>query len=331
MTKIRGPLLSTRASGRFAGALSFRDTARGPVATRYHYPGSRNLVTPSQAQLDVRAAYGSLVAQWRALTQPQRDQWDADAPPGQSGWSYFVQQKLPGELAPPAFAPTDLPGLAIWLDADDPATITLNGSNVASWTDKSSNGFIFSQGNAPQQPPLVSAAINSRPALQFDGGDTQGLVASGGVDTGIGTGPFYIAVVAQPANIGVDPYPGFFGWPTWDWGFELNSGVWNLWGLGGNLLFNTPPVAAPTLVEVNRDPASVATAVFNGVTDSVSGVRADALGTGTAIMGAAAGPGVSDSWNGLIAEIVIGAGDLTTQQRTDLRNYLAVKWGIALP
>ena len=331
MAKIRGPLLSTRASGRFGGVLSFRDTARGPVATRYHYPGSRRLVTPSQAQLDVRAAYGSLVAQWRALTQPQRDQWDADAPKGQSGWSYFVQKNLPGALAPPAFAPTDLPGLAIWLDADDPATITLNGSNVASWTDKSANGFVFAQSVTAQQPPLVNAAINNKPALSFAGGDGQGLISSGNVDTGVGAGPFYVVVIAQPANIGVDPYNTICGWATWDWGWEVTAGAWDVWGLPTVLTFNTPAVEAPTLAELYRDPADIVSAVFNGVVDSVSGARPDPWATSTANIGAAAQPAIRDSWNGYIAELVIGAGELTTQQRMDLRNYLATKWGITLP
>ncbi len=105
MAKIRGPLLSTRASGRFGGVLSFRDTARGPVATRYHYPGSRNLVTPSQAQLDHRALYGALVASWRALTQPQRDQYNADSLLlGLSGWALYVQQNI--SAPPPVINPS---------------------------------------------------------------------------------------------------------------------------------------------------------------------------------------------------------------------------------
>lgn len=95
MTKIRGPLLSLIASGRFAGNVVFRNTPHGPVATRFHFPGSANTVTPSAAQLANRANYGSLVASWRALTQPQRDLWNADALPLKiSGWNLYLRMNF---------------------------------------------------------------------------------------------------------------------------------------------------------------------------------------------------------------------------------------------
>lgn len=95
MTKIRGPLLSLIASGRFAGNVVFRNTPHGPVATRFHFPGSANTVTPSAAQLANRANYGSLVASWRAFTQPQRDQWNADALPfAISGWNLYLRMNF---------------------------------------------------------------------------------------------------------------------------------------------------------------------------------------------------------------------------------------------
>ena len=95
MAKIKGPLHSIRASGRYASNLIFRDTPHGPVATRFHFPGSANDITPSAAQLANRDRYGLLVADWRALTQPQRDVWDADAVPlSVSGWNLFLRAKF---------------------------------------------------------------------------------------------------------------------------------------------------------------------------------------------------------------------------------------------
>lgn len=101
MAKIKGPLLSSTASGRFARVLSFRDTRHGPVATRFHYPGSRNAFVPSQAQLDNRALYGSIVASWRALSQAERDQYDVLAAPyvALSGWNYYLRQQM---IVPPS-------------------------------------------------------------------------------------------------------------------------------------------------------------------------------------------------------------------------------------
>ncbi|MFM6394347.1 MAG: hypothetical protein ACKPFH_18075 [Dolichospermum sp.] len=52
---------------------------------------------------------------------------------------------------------------ALWLDAADSSTITLNGSNVSQWNDKSGNGRNATQATAARQPTLVGNRI------QFDG------------------------------------------------------------------------------------------------------------------------------------------------------------------
>jgi len=66
-----------------------------------------------------------------------------------------------------AWTPAQLgAALALWLDAEDADTITLNGSNVSQWDDKSGNGRNHVQATAASQPPLISAAINGKPALQ---------------------------------------------------------------------------------------------------------------------------------------------------------------------
>ena len=42
----------------------------------------------------------------------------------------------------PFFGPRQVPGLALWLDASDATTITMSGTNVTQWNDKSSNSHI---------------------------------------------------------------------------------------------------------------------------------------------------------------------------------------------
>jgi hypothetical protein len=39
------------------------------------------------------------------------------------------------------FDPRTIPGIGLWLDASDLSTITLNGSNVSQWRDKSGAGM----------------------------------------------------------------------------------------------------------------------------------------------------------------------------------------------
>ena len=61
----------------------------------------------------------------------------------------------------PRFSPDTLPGLALWLDAADATTVTLSGSNVTQWRDKSGNGRNAVPGNSP--------IYTSNQSVQFNG------------------------------------------------------------------------------------------------------------------------------------------------------------------
>lgn len=68
-----------------------------------------------------------------------------------------------------AFTPTDIPGLALWLDASDASSITLDGSNmVEQWNDKSGNGKHATQALILNRPS-GTATINGLGAIGFDG------------------------------------------------------------------------------------------------------------------------------------------------------------------
>src|SRR5262249_9106423 len=58
-------------------------------------------------------------------------------------------------------------GLTTWLRGD--FGVNTSGSNVTSWTDASGNGYVFAQSTGTAQPTFVSSAINSLPALSFNG------------------------------------------------------------------------------------------------------------------------------------------------------------------
>ena len=69
---------------------------------------------------------------------------------------------------------------ALWLDAADASTITLNGSTVSQWSDKSGNGRHVSQATASQQPNWNATGLNNKPILTFDGSNDVLLNASVG-------------------------------------------------------------------------------------------------------------------------------------------------------
>ena len=75
--------------------------------------------------------------------------------------------------APSVWTPASLGAdLALWLDAEDTASITLNGSTVSQWDDKSGNNFNFANATASEQPAYLATGLNGKPSLRTDGDDT---------------------------------------------------------------------------------------------------------------------------------------------------------------
>ena len=88
----------------------------------------------------------------RSLPYDHPFRWDATPVGGSKLWR-------PDELGA---------DLALWLDAEDAASITLNGTDVAQWDDKSSKGWDVSQSTAASQPAYDATGLNGKPAVDFD-------------------------------------------------------------------------------------------------------------------------------------------------------------------
>lgn len=56
---------------------------------------------------------------------------------------------------------------ALWLDANDASTITLNGSNVSQWNDKSGNSRNLIQPTTASQPTYSTNSLNSKATIDF--------------------------------------------------------------------------------------------------------------------------------------------------------------------
>lgn len=70
-----------------------------------------------------------------------------------------------------SFSPLSLSGLTLWLDASDASSITLNGSTVSQWSDKSGNAKHAVQASATQQPSYTAGIVS------FDGTDDNMLAS----------------------------------------------------------------------------------------------------------------------------------------------------------
>lgn len=82
-----------------------------------------------------------------------------------------VSSPVTGLIGGAAWTPANIEGLSLWLDANDASTITLNGSTVSQWDDKSGNGYNVSNANASTQPDYLTTGFNGKPTLQVTGGD----------------------------------------------------------------------------------------------------------------------------------------------------------------
>lgn len=105
--------------------------------------------------------------------------------------------------APPKFAPTDVPGIALWLDASDTDTVTTSGSNVTAWADKSGTSRTVTLVNSPTYTSGIS------------------------VNTDIGVSSYFLADVDIRKT--AVPYMTMFLAYTWP-GIDSSSSNQALWG-----------------------------------------------------------------------------------------------------
>lgn len=67
------------------------------------------------------------------------------------------------------FNPLSISGCQLWLDAADTATISVSGSEVTQWNDKSGNSRNFTQSTAANRPLSGTRSQNGKNIIDFDG------------------------------------------------------------------------------------------------------------------------------------------------------------------
>jgi hypothetical protein len=69
------------------------------------------------------------------------------------------------------FPTSPVAGYKAWYDAADTATISLSGSAVTQWNDKSANAYNLTQGTSARRPQSGVNTMNSKNVITFDGND----------------------------------------------------------------------------------------------------------------------------------------------------------------
>lgn len=222
----------------------------------------------------------------------------------------------------------------MWLDAADATTVTLNGSTVSQWNDKSGNSHNASQSNSSLQPAYTTGGLNSKNVITFT---LDELRVSSLVLTGTGW-EFYLVV---SRNSGTEDYGRFLSLKSTsyvnDW---LDPNGWIpliQWGTGptissyNNQIVASPgyssSAATPYLIQSSYLASSLDFKVFT--TSQATKSNSDTLNTTDGLMiGTSLNNGSSvEHWNGLLAEIIV-VPTLSLSNAQKMEGYLAWKWGI---
>jgi hypothetical protein len=222
--------------------------------------------------------------------------------------------------------PPSISGLQLWLDAKDYSTLTLSGTTVTSWGDKSGFSRNATPYNGNSNPIYNATGFNNLPAIQFSPStgmasqvpaNSMPLASSIFVvfqTSGSSTG----GLIARDLNGG---YPG-----------GLNPyGANRLVGSGQNYQnyqspFNLGAATGLNLFEIQVNNASYNEYVNGSVvlSNTTTNVYAD---TATNFF-IATRTDKAVTLTGVISEIIVYNSLLTITQRQYIEGYLAWKWGI---
>lgn len=102
---------------------------------------------------------------------------------GNQAEDFQRQQSVTFSTSAPAFSPSQLPGLRVWLDASDASTINagspIDGDHVSTWTDKSTNAYSFAQASDALRPIYKTNIVNGKSILR---GSSTLIGATAGAD-----------------------------------------------------------------------------------------------------------------------------------------------------
>ncbi len=202
--------------------------------------------------------------------------------------------------------------VALWLDAADASTITLNASTVSQWNDKSGNSRNVSQGDASKQPTYSRAGLNGKNVL--DCGEASNNIFLSW--SGAAFSPIKVfGVVDWDGGSTFSSYEAIIQMGGAGDGFSIQGWIGGTSLFGGTTLFLNGSSSAtgnvlrtmdsPALFMMNQKPSSDRKAV------TVCGDGGNTRG-----------------WRGKLGEIIMLQSEPTLADRQKIEGYLAWKWSI---
>jgi hypothetical protein len=244
----------------------------------------------------------------------------------------------------PVWSPAEIT-TALWLDAADVSTVTTESGNVSQWNDKSGNSRNASQSTSANRPTYSATGFNGKPGAVFNGSSqlleitnalsltrnigsisfffaahTSGLTGSNQalMAFSIGTAPTDRVSCAYLQDtklriggrrLDADSFAGASSSGSWNTSPAVLCFQWEFAVAKASIFYNG----------ANGDPLEATLHTAGNISDTDSQV--------TPKIGAIAA-GVSNFFNGPIAEIVVTTSTITTNTRQRIEGYLAHKWGL---
>lgn len=262
----------------------------------------------------------------RYLTDTERQQVE-----GYLGWKWGLQSNLG------LTTPLNVPNCVCWYDASDSSTITLSGSSVTAWNDKSTSANNLAP-PATAARPTYTATQNGKNVVSFSG--TQYLAMGTMTNMPTTTGAFSVFVVGRSTINTPSQY--FFRFGDND---GITGGSFELYINNGNNglyqdYYNTTASSTTTNVInsyfiFSQTATTSATSPFlNGTAFTTITNYSYTLARARGVVGARSfggGPGFSaiSGLIGTIGEIIVYDRQLTSTERQSIESYLSSKWNIS--
>ena len=220
--------------------------------------------------------------------------------------------------------PTRIGGLQLWLDANDQSSFAMNGSRVSQWSDKSGSANNMTQVTSAYQPSL---SINN--GMNFVNTETGAYMRN----TNITFGPQYSIFAIGKTNNAIDgkfhyllstgTSGGLFMLSSVDNNFTTNVGGQSSWN---SLGANTPLTSVTSLSLMEMLNGGTSTTLLSYVNGTALNPK---NGTTLATTGIFIGWNNGNQfWDGLIGEVLVYNGLLSSLQREVVEGYLSWKWGL---
>jgi len=226
--------------------------------------------------------------------------------------------------------PNSISGLALWLDANNGASITYGATgNVSAWNDLSGNNRHATQASSSNQPVYVKKIINGLPALSCDE-DQLNVSAGLGIAANADRTILIVAIPESAHN-----NSEIFGTST---GTMIDLGTFSsvdrlrlrdtshdgdLYSTTGTIPYDQPNLISITATSGN-------TQAYHGNTAIISTTNEHAHFDLSASVGIGGASFAGRRFHGYIGEFIVYSKVLNATELNQVWQYLSAKWGIDL-